>query len=211
MDFLFLISLSDNLKFQILIIDKIKQKGLFIYFSFVQMKGKGVKLKEQAIIREKIQAGVPPSIVASEHKLHITTIYQFVREKMKKQRKRGRPTKLSPNDHQNLVRKICDSPTTTAVDLQKKLQLPVSPATICQELVRNSFHHEHLQPVESISSVNCQKRLDFVCSHVSWTNIQWNTVIFSDKKKWNLVGNDGYVSAWVENHKTYHQEEVKCL
>jgi hypothetical protein len=27
----------------------------------------------------------------------------------------------------------------------------------------------------------------------------WNKVIFTDDKKWNLVGNDGYLSTWVWN------------
>ena len=36
-------------------------------------------------------------------------------------------------------------------------------------------------------------------------------MIFTDEKKWNLLGNDAYVSVWVDNHSTYCWEEVKML
>jgi hypothetical protein len=32
---------------------------------------------------------------------------------------------------------------------------------------------------------------------LQWKPEEWNKVIFTDKKKWNLMGNDAYMSAWV--------------
>ena len=53
--------------------------------------------------------------------------------------------------------------------------------------------------------------MEFAQSHVTWPQGEWDQVIFSDEKKWNLVGNDAFVSAWVENQNIYTQVIEKQL
>ena len=67
------------------------------------MKGKGVKLKERALIREKIQNGVPAAVVAEEHHLHISSIRRILREVRHHPRKHGHPTKMNKAERRNLV------------------------------------------------------------------------------------------------------------
>ena len=175
------------------------------------MKGKGVKLRERAIIREKVRHGVPATVIAEEHHLHISTVHRIAREGKGHPRKRGRPTKLTRAERLDLVRKVRKDPLQSAPDLAKKLGKSVSPSTIRRELIRNEFHHERLAPIECLRAENREKRLEFARVHLRWSEDQWQRVIFTDEKKWNLVGNDAYVSAWVNNHTTYRREEVKML
>ena len=175
------------------------------------MKGKGVKLKERALIREKIWNGVPAAVVAEAHYLHISSIRRIVREGRCHPRKCGRPMKMNKAEWWILVWKIREDPLQSAPDLAKKLGNQVSVSTIHQKLVRNAFDHEQLTSVKHLQAVNCEKHLEFAHVHLRWSESQWSKVIFTDNKKWNLLGNDAYVSVWVDNHFTYCQEEVQML
>ena len=49
-----------------------------------------------------------------------------------------------------------------------------------------------------------QKLLSWAKQHVSWTKVQWDSVIFSDESKFNLHGSDG--KQYVRRHEieAYH-------
>ena len=66
-----------------------------------------------------------------------------------------------------------------------------------------------MKRLESVSASNKEKRLQFAQKHVTWGKKKWRKVIFSDEKKWNLTGNDGYVIVWLENPGDAAKEEVK--
>ena len=44
------------------------------------------------------------------------------------------------------------------------------------------------------------KRLKFAFDHQTWKK-KWKNVIFSDEKKWNLDGPDGYSNYWYDINK----------
>ena len=52
--------------------------------------------------------------------------------------------------------------------------------------------------MESVSAKNKKERLEFARKYITWSFGQWEKVIFSDEKKWNLRGNDGRINLWVE-------------
>jgi hypothetical protein len=54
-------------------------------------------------------------------------------------------------------------------------------------------------PKKKLSEIHKQKQWEFVISHITWTPHDWSQVVFTDKKSWNLAGNDGFVSIWTEN------------
>lgn len=47
-----------------------------------------------------------------------------------------------------------------------------------------------------ISSVNRKKRLDFAQKHIDKPLSFWETILFSDKSKFNIHGSDGRVMVW---------------
>jgi hypothetical protein len=46
------------------------------------------------------------------------------------------------------------------------------------------------------------KRLDFAKMHMGWSDKDWEKVIFSDEKKWNLDGPDGNSYYWHDMRKS---------
>ena len=175
------------------------------------MRGKGCSRRERALIREKFCEGKTVSKLCEEHELHKSTVYRILAERSRVPRKRGRPTKLSQHQQRNLIRKTRESPTKSAAKLAEAAGLPVSAQTVRRELARNAFRLERLPTVHAIRAENREKRLAFARSFLRWQPEDWNKVIFTDEKKWNLLGNDGYVSAWVQNRAQYRREEVQYL
>ena len=109
------------------------------------------------------------------------------------------------------MQKSHENPLLSAAELVRSLQISVSSQTIQIELKRNQFHHERLKSTKAIRPQNKEKCLAFARKHVTWTKDQWSEVIFTDEKKWNLFGNDGYVSTWVDNRSEYHRDDVQRL
>ena len=167
--------------------------------------------KEKAKIKEKYRNGTSVHVLAEEYSLSFRTIYRILAETYSTKRKRGRKNVLTPAQRRSLVRKAHENPLLSAPQLAKSVGLTVSSQTIRNELHRNQFHNARLKPVEAISPKNKEKRLEFARKYITWTKEEWSKVIFTDEKKWNLIGNDGYVSAWLSNHSEYHREEVQHL
>ena len=97
---------------------------------FVKMKEKGVKLKVTALIREKIQNGVPAAVVAEALHLHISSIRRIFREGKHHPRKHGSPKKMNKIERCNLMQEIREDVLQSASNLAKKLGNQVSITTI---------------------------------------------------------------------------------
>ena len=60
-----------------------------------------------------------------------------------------------------------------------------------------------MRKVPKLSPTAIAKWLAFAKHHLENPMLSWTRVIFSDEKKWNLCGNDGYVSIWQEESREY--------
>jgi hypothetical protein len=59
------------------------------------------------------------------------------------------------------------------------------------------FFRECVKKISQVPSAVAMKRVAFAKEHLPKGSQFWSRVI-SDKKKWNLKGNDGNVSIWKE-------------
>ena len=66
--------------------------------------------------------------------------------------------------------------------------------------------------VQYLTEKHKKKCQNFARKNVTRPQAEWDHVIFTDEKKWNLCGNDGYISAWIEgkNNKQYEQVTNCC-
>ncbi len=78
-----------------------------------------------------------------------------------------------------------------------------SAQTVQQELRRKNFRKIRMKKLPKLSPSAIAKRLAFAKHHLENPDHSWTRVIFSDEKKWNLCGNDGYVSIWKEEMQEY--------
>jgi transposase len=109
---------------------------------------------------------------------------------------KGRPRKLSDHDTRRLVRHILSGAADNAAQLQRTLQLSVSPQT-----VRNALKRAGLKAIIKVKRPLLERRhrkarLEFALCHQHWTVEDWSRVIFSDETKINRKGSDGRVWGW---------------
>jgi hypothetical protein len=95
------------------------------------------------------------------------------------------------------------TPSKSARALANLIGVSVSPRTIQRELKKHDFTRIRIRKTPQVSAANLQKRLNFAKENLQNGSDFWPRVIFSDEKKWNLKGNDGYVSIWKEKTKKY--------
>lgn len=153
--------------------------------------------------------GASVHVLADEYELSVRTIYRIVSEVFSFERKRGRKSALTSRESWNLLRKSRENPMLSASKLAKAVNLSISTQTVRNILKKNRFRNKRVKHPELVSPVNKEKRLQFARKHVTWGKKKWGKVIFTDEKKWNLVGNDGYITIWSENPKETAKQEVK--
>ena len=154
-------------------------------------------------ITEMFESGVPVREIASQHNVSVRSVYRVLKEKRMGKKKKGRPTHLSPHQCRKLVAEIRQDPSKSARNLKEKLGISASVRTIQRELRQKSFVHVRKWKAPRISAVAKAKRVAFAKAYLLKKPKWWQRVIFSDEKKWNLKGNDGYVSLWVESDRKY--------
>lgn len=112
----------------------------------------------------------------------------------------GRVPKISPRTK----RQIChysSNNNVTAADIKAKLNLSVGVRRVCQILNdSNRFKWQKAKSKPSLKSNHINNRLVFARNHMSWVH-QWQNIIFSDEKKFNLDGPDGCHYYWHDLRK----------
>ena len=182
------------------------KKEEFIFKSIEIMRGKREECLIRAKIRESFRNGEKVEKIAEDFKIHRATVYRIIQESNGTPKKRGRPPKLSMHDRRHLIEEFRKNKFTTATKIAESGRFAVSDRTIRRELLRNNFRHKRVQYRQLLTPQHCHNRLVFARSHISWSQQMWDRVIFTDKKRFNLVRNDVYRSIWIEGKKTYTHE-----
>ena len=175
------------------------------------MRGKKIELKIRAKIREEVRNGVKRKEIMQKYGVAKSTLSDILREGRSSRRKRGRPTLLSAVGQRKIGHLLKEDPTLSSRDLVEKLQETISARTMQRELHRKDFRVKKIKKTQLLNLSHTEKRLRFAEQHVTWPAEQWRNVIFTDEKKFNLIGNDGYVSLWLQNRSTYKIRVEKQL
>lgn len=153
---------------------------------------------ERRIILNMHEMGTDPAEIAAITGRVRGTVYNVIKNpnKFEASRRSGRPTKLSPQDRRNLLRKGRTGKFTTR-QIVSHLNLPITIPYARQILSNDEYlHFARMQKKPRMTTVHHSRRLLWADTHVSWTQNDWDKVVWSDEKKFNLDGPDGLAHYW---------------
>ncbi|CAJ0569513.1 unnamed protein product, partial [Mesorhabditis spiculigera] len=105
----------------------------------------------------------------------------------------GAPKKLSERTERAIGRHLANKQTSLET-VRKDLNLKVTRQTVYNVILRSPIiKREQMKKAPRLTVEHKAKRLDFAQRHLT---TDWQLIIWSDEKKWNLDGPDGYTGYW---------------
>lgn len=112
----------------------------------------------------------------------------------------GRKKKLSPRDGQRILH-VASNKSVSLSQIKSNLELPVHKTTVWRVLKKSPhIQFTKMKGKPPLNATHKLARLTRAKKHMTWSK-EWNDVVFSDEKKWNLDGPNGYHSYWHDLRK----------
>jgi len=107
---------------------------------------------------------------------------------------------LGNRDKRRILRQVSNSDLSANL-IKRKLDLNCSSKTVLR-VINASPNMTYLKKKSKppLNKVHKEQRLSWARNHMSWTS-EWNNVIFSDEKKFNFDGPDGFAYYWHDIRK----------
>lgn len=113
----------------------------------------------------------------------------------------GRPPKLSPVARRHLLREA-KKQDQNAVQLNVRLELPISLSRTRAILSKDPhLKFKRMKRVPKLTPVHSERRVQWARAHATDTPELWRKTIWSDEKKFNLDGPDGFAYYWHDLRK----------
>ena len=109
----------------------------------------------------------------------------------------GRPRATNERDDRHIVltcrrNRFLTAPEL-AIDLANTSGVDVHPSTISRRLADAGLYGRVARHKPRLTAVHKQRRLDWARQHLTWTPVEWDTVLWSDESRFQLFQSDGRV------------------
>ena len=111
-----------------------------------------------------------------------------------------------PNAARRRLYREASKGQSSSRDLQKSQNLPITPRRVRQLLHESSnLVYRNWKTAPALTAEHKKMRVDCVKKKVTWTKEKWETVVFSDEKKFNLDGPDSFQCYW---HNLWKEKQL---
>lgn len=165
---------------------------------------RGTKLteSEKGEITAYCNCGMSLRQIASKINRSLTLVHNYIKlgNKYGSNARPGPVPKITQRDKRNII-SCATTKKMSASNIKAHLQLSITTRRIQQILSGSkAVKWTKRKPKPLLKQHHKNARLKFAHNHMSWTT-EWRNVIFSDEKKFNLDGPDGYQYYWHDLRK----------
>ena len=123
----------------------------------------------------------------------------------------GRPILLTDRDKRRIKKNLKKDGKTSVKKIVGNLDLTVSKSTVLRCIKKLHFKKRKFKVKPILKGHHLQARLELARKTIHWTK-RWSRVYFTDEKKFNLDGPDGWDYFWADlnekNEKQYFSKDI---
>lgn len=161
-------------------------------------RGSALTNEEQAQILVLDRLSLSQNAIAKQLNRSRAVVQNFLKDPIgyKTKKRPGAPPKLSAIAKRNLLRHASKG-QSSASELRTSLNLDVSVRRVQQVLHETPYlRYRKMKVAPALTERHKRDRISWATEHVTWRPCDWENVIFSDEKKFNLDGPDGFAYYW---------------